>query len=101
MFAEVNNNLSEGIRENIRDFILKNAVAVDAKNKNYILGECKFRNSVMGSAELDKLKEKASLAKSGAAIWYALFSKSGFAKNLTDCADETVKLFTLTEIMGS
>jgi AAA+ ATPase superfamily predicted ATPase len=76
-------------------------VAVDSKFKNYILGECKFRNSEMDAADLNRLKEKASVTKIGAAIRYALFSKSGFTKGLTEQAskDENLKLFSLSDIV--
>ncbi|MDR1192917.1 MAG: AAA family ATPase [Peptococcaceae bacterium] len=76
-------------------------VAVDAKSKNYIIGECKFRDSEMDVADLAHLKEKSSVAKKGAAIQYALFSKSGFSKGLTARAseDETIKLFSLADIV--
>jgi len=77
-------------------------VAVDAKSKNYILGECKFRNAAMDVSELEKLKEKSSFVKQGVAIQYALFSKSGFAKSLAAQAqgDDAVRLFPLSEIIG-
>jgi AAA+ ATPase superfamily predicted ATPase len=77
-------------------------VAVDAKSKKYILGECKFRNSEMDVADLAHLKEKSSVAKKGAAIQYALFSKSGFTKGLIAQAseDESLKLFSLSDIVN-
>jgi AAA+ ATPase superfamily predicted ATPase len=77
-------------------------LAVDAKYKNYILGECKFRNSEMDAANLEHLKEKSSVAKKGAAIQYALFSKSGFTKGLTKqvSEDENLKLFSLSDVVN-
>ena len=77
-------------------------VAFDAKSKNYILGECKFRNSAMDTSEFNNLKEKVSVIKKGAAMEYALFSKSGFTKGLTEQAeeDETIKLFSLSDIVS-
>ena len=77
-------------------------LAVDAKSKNYILGECKFHNSEMDVANLDHLKEKSSVAKKGAAIQYALFSKSSFTKGLTEQAskDENIKLFSLSDVVN-
>ncbi|MCL2078975.1 MAG: ATP-binding protein [Oscillospiraceae bacterium] len=76
-------------------------VAIDAKSKNYILGECKFRNSAMDISEFNNLKEKVSVIKKGAAVEYALFSKSGFTKGLTEQAekDEPIKLFSLSDII--
>ncbi|MCL2814997.1 MAG: ATP-binding protein [Oscillospiraceae bacterium] len=77
-------------------------LAVCAKSKNYILGECKFRNSEMDTSDLDRLKENSSVAQKGTAVEYALFSKSGFTKRLTELAqeDETVKLFSLSDIIN-
>ncbi|MDR1700120.1 MAG: AAA family ATPase [Lachnoclostridium sp.] len=77
-------------------------VAVDAKSKNYILGECKFRNSEMDMQNLEHLKGKSEVAKKGAAIQYALFSKSGFTKGLTEQADvdESIKLFSLSDVVN-
>jgi AAA+ ATPase superfamily predicted ATPase len=76
-------------------------VAADAKSKNYILGECKFRNSETDLADLAGLKEKSLPVKKGADIRYALFSKSGFSKALIASAseDDHVELFTLSDIM--
>lgn len=77
-------------------------LAVDAKSKNYILGECKFRNIKMDATDLERLKEKSSVAKKGAAVEYALFSKSGFSKGLISQAaeDDNLKLFSLSDIVN-
>ena len=77
-------------------------VAADAKSENYILGECKFRNSEMDAPDLAHLKEKSSVAKKGTEIRYALFSKSGFTKRLAEQAeeDENIKLFSLSDVVG-
>jgi AAA+ ATPase superfamily predicted ATPase len=78
-------------------------LAVDAKSKNYILGECKFRNSEMDVANLEHLKEKSTVAKKGVAIEYALFSKSGFTKGLKRRAetDGNLTLYSLSDIVES
>ena len=76
-------------------------VAIDAKSENFILGECKFRNSETDVADLEHLKEKATVVKKGAEIHYALFSKSGFTKRLIEKAkeDERIHLFSLSDVM--
>jgi len=78
-------------------------VAADDQSKNYILGECKFRNSPMDAADLGRLKEKSSLAGGNATIYYALFSKSGFTGGLVEQAkeDEYLKLYSLKDIVSS
>ena len=77
-------------------------IAVDSQSKNYILGECKFRNSEIDISDLDHLKEKSVVAKKGAAIQYALFSKSGFTKRLISQAkvEDNLKLFSLSDIVN-
>jgi len=76
-------------------------VAIDATSKNYILGECKFRASEVDISDLERLKDKSSVVKEDTDIKYALFSKSGFTKGLTDKAqvDESIMLFSLLDIM--
>jgi len=77
-------------------------VVLDAKSKNYILGECKFRNSETDISDFERLKEKSLVVKKGADIQYAMFSKSGFTKGLTEQAkaDERIKLFSLSDIIN-
>lgn len=77
-------------------------MAVDAKSKNYILGECKFRNSETDISDLDRLKEKSAVVKRGAEIQYALFSKSDFSKGLTAQAkeNENIKLFSISDVVN-
>ena len=78
-------------------------VAMDAKAKNYILGECKFRNAGTDVSDLDRLREKASFVKQGAVVQCALFSKSGFTKDLAvqAQADASVCLYTLSKIVNN
>jgi len=57
-------------------------LAVDAELKNYLFGECKFCTSKMDIADLDKLKEKSVSIAKDASVHYALFSKSGFTREL-------------------
>lgn len=76
-------------------------VAIDAKSKNYIFGECKFRNSVTDVSDFLRLKEKTLIVKDDADIIYALFSKSGFTAALIGQAkkDKKTQLFSLSDIM--
>ena len=76
-------------------------VAADAQQRNYILCECKFRNSEMDVADLRSLVEKASFIREGALVRYMLFSKSGFSDALIAVAenDENVKLYSLSDIL--
>ena len=77
-------------------------LAVDEKMKCYILGECKFRKAKTDVADFENLREKSAFVKKGEKIYFAMFSKSGFAKSLSALAekDESVLLFSLTDILG-
>ncbi|MCL2163498.1 MAG: ATP-binding protein [Oscillospiraceae bacterium] len=76
-------------------------VAVDAEYKNYILCECKFRNAEMAVSDFMQLKEKSVIARKGAKVSYALFSKSGFTKGMINQAkdDDALMLFSLSDIL--
>lgn len=54
-------------------------------DKNVIIGECKFRNKLVGISELDKLKTKAQFIPLGdRTVYYLLASKSGFTNEVKD-----------------
>jgi len=77
-------------------------VAIDAASKQYILGECKFRNAPMDMNALEKLRANSGVARQGAKIQYALFSKSGFSESLISEAeqDENLLLFNLSDVLS-
>jgi hypothetical protein len=67
------------------------------KDKKIILGECKYKERSICKNELTKLKQKA--AESGIKVdVYALFSKSGFSKELLGMKDENLLLFDLNDL---
>jgi len=67
------------------------------KSKKLILGECKYKDRTVCKNELTKLKQKA--AESGMKVdVYALFSKSGFSKELLGLQDEKLLLFELNDL---
>jgi AAA+ ATPase superfamily predicted ATPase len=76
--------------------------AFDAKYKHYILGECKFRNSEMNIADFERLEAKVGVAKPGAKVRYALFSKSGFSDELLSMEEQndSLLLIPLSEIIS-
>ena len=72
-------------------------ILVLTKSKKVILGECKYKDRTVCKNELTKLKQKA--AESGIkADAYALFSKSGFSKELLGVKDEKLLLFDLNDL---
>lgn len=71
--------------------------------KDYIFGECKWRNEKLDISVLNGLKEKADIfSKNRANTYYMLFSKTGFTDSLTDKAksDSSIILVDLNEIMN-
>ena len=67
------------------------------KEKKLILGECKYKDRTVCKNELTKLKQKAS--ESGIKVdVYALFSKSGFSKELLGMKSDTLLLFDLSDL---
>jgi AAA+ ATPase superfamily predicted ATPase len=94
-------DLIEGKRKKITQESEIDMVAVDANSTQYFLGECKFRNSIMGISDLKKLQEKSSFIKTDAMIHYALFSKSGFTEELIELGktEGNLILYTLAEML--
>ena len=66
-------------------------MATDAKNQNFLLGECKYRNSAITLAELKVLKGKINFREQEEKASYFLFSKNGFS-------DEIIKLANAGEV---
>ena len=54
---------------------------IASDGKDYLIGECKWRNEKLDLSVLEGLKEKADVFKKKREhTWYALFSKSGFTE---------------------
>jgi len=67
------------------------------KSKKIILGECKYKDRTVCKNELTKLKQKAAESDIKVDV-YALFSKSGFSKELLGLQDEKLLLFDLNDL---
>jgi len=67
------------------------------KSKKIILGECKYKNRSICKNELTKLKMKAAESNIKVDV-YALFSKSGFSKELLGMKSESLLLFDLNDL---
>ena len=73
-------------------------MAVDREQKQYILGECKFRNSPFSMADYQHFVEK--FKQSDAVIYYYLFSKSGFSEEVIKVAEKSgVQIITAEELV--
>lgn len=71
--------------------------------KDYIFGECKWRNEKLDLSVLRKLKAKADIfSKNRNSTYYMLFSKSGFTEAVINEAksDSSIMLVDLDEIMN-
>jgi len=67
-------------------------LACDEKEKNFIIGECKFRNEAFDLHELDKLKTKHERKGS---IYYYLFSLGGFTDTVKDLAEKENNIYLI------
>ncbi len=65
-------------------------------NKEFILGECKYKNKPINRAELIKLKYKA-VTSNLRVDRYALFSKSGFSNELKKLNSNDLLLYELED----
>jgi len=69
-------------------------MALDSVSKNYIIGECKFRNSLFDISDFNNLQAKYVPA-GDAKIYYYLFSKSGFSQSLLELAENSGNIYTV------
>ena len=53
-------------------------MATDREKVNFLLGECKYKNSAVGLSDLTKMQEKFTPKAKNSRVYYWLFSKSGF-----------------------
>ena len=71
--------------------------------KDYIFGECKWRNEKLDLSVLRELKTKADIfSKNRNSTYYVLFSKSGFTEAVINEAksDSSIMLVDLNELMN-
>lgn len=74
-------------------------MAIDNQRKNFILGECKFKNSDFNVSDFINLKAKYNPKNENAKLYYCLFSKSGFSGELQRMSKkESIKLITLNDM---
>lgn len=71
--------------------------------KEYLIGECKWRNEKLDMSVLQTLKEKADVfSKTRGRTWFVLFSKSGFTQTVIEEAkkDDSLILVDLSDLMA-
>ena len=74
-------------------------VVTSAEDDSGIVGSCKFREGLVGKEELQLMEEYADAMGHLGKRYYYLFSKSGFAAPLMECAKNgKLRLITLKDI---
>lgn len=75
-------------------------MATDQKKENFLLGECKFKNSPFDMSELTRTQTKFKPKSNNSHLYYWLFSKSGFTDEVVRIATEQgIKTVTAEEIV--
>lgn len=75
-------------------------MAVDKNKNNIILGECKYQNSAFGLADYETMISKYTPKKPTTKVYYYLFSKNGFTKEVVNRSrEDNVELISLEDIM--
>ena len=59
-------------------------MALDKERKQYILGECKYKNSPFAMSDLRRMQEKFVPKSQDVTLYYWLFSKGGFTKDVLE-----------------
>lgn len=78
------------------------AISDSLDKRSLIAGEVKFRNKDVSLEKLDHLKENVSIFKNNYRnIYYFLFSKTSFSKELLVSKDSSIVLISLDEMMDS
>ena len=85
--------------------VTRNQIEIDIvanDNKDFLIGECKWRNEKLDVTILRQLKEKADIFhKNRENTWYVLFSKSGFTETVIEEAkkDKNILLVDVDRLM--
>ena len=74
-------------------------LAVGKGAKEYLVGECKFKNSPFTYSEYLDTAAKLTPLKEKTEFYYALFSASGFDEKIQDGASEKLRLYDLKAIV--
>lgn len=71
-------------------------------DNKYLVGECKFKNTVFSYSEYLDTQAKLTPLKENAEFFYALFSQSGFDEKIVEEAknDSSLKLYELCDIVN-
>ena len=75
-------------------------MAATETGKDYLIGECKFKNSCFSISDLKHMQEKFHPTEPDCSVYHFLFSKGGFSGGLLALAntDKTVRCVTLENL---
>ncbi len=93
LYGDVRSHGSYWDRENEFDIL------IESKSGERILGECKYTSRPVTKAELNKLIAKAEYSRLKIDT-FALFSKSGFSKELRQAESRKLRLFELKDLQA-
>lgn len=93
------NNTSTGLRVAETEIDL---LCIDRNEKEYLIGECKFKNTPFSYSEYLNIKAKLTPLKDTATFYYALFSQSGFDNKIIEEAktENNLQLYDLKKIVN-
>lgn len=75
-------------------------LALDAGKENFLIGECKYKNSPFAYSDLKRMQEKFRPQKDGSRIFSYLFSKSGFSPEVMKAAErQDIRLVGVNELI--
>ncbi len=77
-------------------------LGIGKSGKEYLVGECKFKNAPFDYSEYLDTVAKLTPLKEGAKFYYALFSESGFDDKVVSKADnnDNITLYNLNQIVN-
>ena len=77
-------------------------LAIGCGEKDYLVGECKYKNEPFTFGEYHKTKTKLTPLKEKSSFYYALFSRSGFEDKIFAEAEDNdhIQLFDLAQIVN-
>lgn len=88
-----------GTDPNAKKAIQIDIVGTPAEGNEYIIGSCKYRNTLVGVDELELLRNYANVFGKGKKYHFYIFSKSGFTQGLREASDRyEVTLVSLSDL---
>ena len=76
-------------------------MAVDHRNKKYILGECKYKKTAFDLSDMRNVQQKVRLQAGIDDIYYWIFSKGGYTEAvIAGAKEQNVKLLTVEDVVS-